>query len=78
VSNDNTQTHTAEVVAVVVRDLWDEVGERNVLVFRADGVTTHVFPLEHPVAVCYSRLLEENTRLAERLQAIAAILDVDE
>lgn len=64
----------SNVTAVVAKDDWDgKDGSKNVLVIKVDGQVTHVFPVEHPVAVIYLREVEKNAKLLERLRAIAAI-----
>ena len=54
------------ITAVIEKDPWAETDDsEEVLVIRADDVVTHVFSVDHPVAVCYLQQLEENKRLLE-------------
>lgn len=65
-----------EITAGVAKDDWDgKDGSKNVLFIKVDGQVTHVFPVDHPVAVIYLREVEKNVKLTERLRAIAAIND---
>lgn len=66
----------SKVTATVVRDDWDgKDGSKNILVIQVDGVATHVFQTEHPVAMCYLQQVAENKRLLEKIQALAAVLE---